>query len=121
MQLPTMLQGDSPLRLLQGVAVGAVATMIIGFNWGGWMRSSTADKIAGDQSRAAVVAVLAPLCVEKFQRSADAPAALVELKKMASYEQGTFVEKGGWATPPGGGAVDSAVVQACATMLGAVK
>jgi hypothetical protein len=116
-----MLQGESRLRLLQGVAIGSVATMIIGFNWGGWMRSSTADKIASEQSRAAVVAVLAPICVDKFQRSAGAPLALVELKKMASYEQGSFVEKGGWATPPGGDTADSAVAQACATMLGAVK
>ena len=40
---------------------------------------------------------------------------------MTSYEQGSFVEKGGWATPPGGGAADSAVAQARATMLGALN
>ena len=120
MQLPTILQGDSPKRLLQGAALGAIVAMIIGFNWGGWMRASTAERIADEQTKAAVVAALAPICVEKFQRSAGAPAALIELKKLASYEQGSFVEKGGWATPPGGTA-DSAVAQACATMLGALK
>ena len=35
MQVPSILQGKSLMRLLQGAAVGAVATMIIGFNWGG--------------------------------------------------------------------------------------
>ena len=35
MQVPSILQGESLTRLLQGAAVGAVATMIIGFNWGG--------------------------------------------------------------------------------------
>lgn len=121
MQLPPMLQGDSPARLLQGAAAGALATMIIGFNWGGWTLDSTAQKRVDEQSKAAVVSVLAPICVDKFQRSAGAPATLVELKKVSSYEQGSFVEKGGWATLPGNEKADYAVAQACATMLGALK
>jgi hypothetical protein len=36
MQLPSMLQGESLKRLLQGAAAGAVATMFVGFYWGGW-------------------------------------------------------------------------------------
>ena len=35
MQLPSILQGKSLTRLLQGAAAGAVATMIIGFQWSG--------------------------------------------------------------------------------------
>jgi len=35
--------------------------------------------------------------------------------------QGSFVEKGGWATTPGGDKTNSAVAQACATMLGNLK
>ena len=34
MQLPKLFQGDSLTRLAQSAAVGAVATMMIGFNWG---------------------------------------------------------------------------------------
>jgi hypothetical protein len=36
MQVPSMLQGESLKRLLQGAAAGAVATMFVGFYWGGW-------------------------------------------------------------------------------------
>ena len=36
MQVPSMLQGESLKRLLQGAAAGAVATMFVGFSWGGW-------------------------------------------------------------------------------------
>jgi hypothetical protein len=115
-----MLQGPSLRRLIQGAAVGAVVTMIIGFNWGGWSMESTAAKRADEASRSAVVAVLAPICVDKFQHSADATNNLIELKKVSSYMQGNFVEKGGWATPPGSNA-NSAVAQACATMLGNLK
>ena len=37
MQLPPILHGDSLTRLLQGAAGGAIVTMIIGFQWGGWL------------------------------------------------------------------------------------
>ena len=121
MSLSSMLQDQTIKRLLQGAAAGAVVTMIVGFNWGGWSIESTAAKRADDASRSAVVAVLAPICVDKFQRSADATSNFVELKKVASYMQGSFVEKGGWATPPGSEKANSAVAQACATLLGNLK
>ena len=36
MQVPAILQGESLKPLLQGAAAGAVATMFVGFYWGGW-------------------------------------------------------------------------------------
>jgi hypothetical protein len=101
---------------------GAVVTMIVGFNWGGWSLESTAAKRADDSSRSAVIAVLAPICVDKFQRSADATNNCVELKKVSSYMQGSFVEKRGLGDTTGQreGKL-SAVAQACATLLGNLK
>jgi len=121
MPLPSIFQDHSFKRLVQGAAVGAVATMIIGFNWGGWSLESTAEKRADEASRSAVVAVLAPICVDEFQHAANATDNLIELKKVSSYMQGSFVEKGGWATSPGTDKANSAVAQACATMLGNLK
>jgi hypothetical protein len=121
MPLPLILQDDTIKRLVQGAAAGAVVTMIVGFNWGGWSLESTAAKRADEASRSAVVAVLAPICVDKFQHSADATSNFAELKKVSSYMQGSFVEKGGWATSPGTDKANSAVAQACATMLGNLK
>ena len=121
MPLLSILKDPSSKRLIQGAVAGAVATMIAGFSWGGWSLESTTAKRADDASRNAVVAVLAPICVDKFQRSADATNNFAELKKMASYMQGNFVEKGGWATAPGSDKANSAVAQACATMLGNLK
>ena len=37
MEMPAMFKAESLARLGQGALVGAVATMIIGFNWGGWV------------------------------------------------------------------------------------
>jgi hypothetical protein len=56
-QLPAILQGETLTRLLQGAAVGAIATMIIGFAWGGWMLGSTAKKLATDETRSAIVTI----------------------------------------------------------------
>ena len=86
MQLPSILQGESLTRLLQGAAAGAVATMIIGFQWSGWNSGSTADKQVKDAEQATVVRVLAPICVDKFQHSADAGANLDETQKSRVVE-----------------------------------
>ncbi len=37
MQVPSIVQGDSGKRLFQGAVFGAIATMFVGFYWGGWM------------------------------------------------------------------------------------
>jgi hypothetical protein len=121
MQLPSILQGESLTRLSQGVAVGAVATMVIGFYWGGWTLGSTAKEQAQRTATSAVVAALAPICVDKFQVAADSSTNLVELKKVSSWQQATFVEKGGWATLPGSKTPDTAVARACAELLTSVK
>ena len=71
MQAPSMLQGESLKRLLQGAAAGAVVTMFVGFYWGGWSLGSTADKMAKERSELAVVAALAPVCADKFRALPD--------------------------------------------------
>ena len=121
MEMPAILRGDSLTRLLQGAAAGAVATLIVGFYWGGWVTGGTAKEMTQRSTTAAVVAALSPICVDKFQRSVDAGTNMVELKKTSSYQQGSFVEKGGWATLPGSDRANSSVAQACANMLNALK
>src|SRR5260370_40502596 len=74
MQVPSMLEGESLKRLLQGAAAGAVATIFVGFYWGGWSLGSTADKMAKERSELAVIAVLAPVGADKFRARPDAEA-----------------------------------------------
>ena len=121
MAMPAILQGDSLTRLLQGAAAGAVATLIVGFYWGGWVTGGAAKEMTQRSSTAAVVAALSPICVDKFQRSAEAAVNLTELKKISSYQQSTFIEKGGWATLPGSDTANSSVADACANLLRNLK
>ena len=92
---------------------------IVGFTWGGWVTGSRAEADATQRANSAVVAALAPVCVEKFKRTADVSANLIALKKADSWAQGDFVEKGGWATVSGSSSTDqvSAVAKACASLL----
>jgi hypothetical protein len=53
----------------------AVAISIVGFSVMGWTRS-TAERLAVARSESAVVAVLSPICVDKFQQQANPAAAL---------------------------------------------
>jgi hypothetical protein len=87
MQVPSILQGESLKRLLQGAAVGAVATIVVGFNWGGWSLGSTADKMAKEQSKLEVVAALAPVCADKFRAQPDAAAKTVAISKVDAWNR----------------------------------
>jgi hypothetical protein len=122
MEVPSILQGQSLNRLLQGAAVGAVATMIVGFNWGGWTLGSNVEKVAKERADSAVVASLAPICVDQFRQAVNASANLSELNKISfAWDRSTFVENGGWAIMPGSDKTDSAVAKACAETLGSLK
>ena len=82
MQVPSILQGESRTRLLQGIAIGAVASMVIGFSWGGWMTGSAANRLAAERADTAVVGARTPVCVEKFLQNGDAQANLAVIKKI---------------------------------------
>ncbi len=105
--------------LMWGVVVGAIALAIVGFTWGGWVTGGTAEANAAQRADSAVVAALAPMCVARFNGTADVAANLIALKKIDSWSQGEYVEKGGWATLPGANlpAQVSAIAKACATLL----
>lgn len=102
-----------------GVVLGAVALAIVGFTWGGWVTGSKAEATASERVNAAVVGVLAPMCVEKFKLAGDASTNLAALKKVDSWSQGEFIEKGGWAKIAGSSPPEqvSAVAKACALLL----
>jgi len=111
-----MLQGESLKRLLQGAAVGAVATIAVGFGWGGWSLGSTAERMAKERSGLAVVAAMAPVCADKFRALPDAEAKTIALSKADSWRRGDEFPKE-LVTLPGETYPSSALVYACSTLL----
>lgn len=102
---------------LWGAAGGAAALALIGFAWGGWVTGASAESLAKKNADSAVVAVLAPICVRQFNAQTDAVTKVAELTKLPTYEQASFVEKGGWATMPGSDTPIVGVARSCATIL----
>jgi hypothetical protein len=103
---------------LFGAIGGAIALAIYGFTWGGWVSGGTAEAAAKQRADAAVVAALLPVCVASFKTDAKVAVHVAELKKVNSWEQGSYVEKGGWANMPGTKTVNSDLARACADALG---
>ena len=104
-----------------GAVAGAVVLTVVGFSSLGWTPGGTAERMATQRAETAVVAVLAPICVEKFQQQTDAAAKLVAFNKVtSSWDRRSLIEKGGWATFPGTDKPNSAVVSACAEKLGSL-
>jgi hypothetical protein len=112
MQFPTKTK-----PMIWGAVGGAVACMIVGFSWGGWVTGGTARKDAATAAHDAVVVALAPICADRFRAQGDAPAKIAELAKESSWERGNVVEKSGYALMPGSKKTDFDVARACAEML----
>jgi hypothetical protein len=106
---------------IQGIVVGAVAAMIIGFSWGGWVTGGSSDKQAASAAHDAMVAALAPICVDRFRAQADASTKLGELAKASTWERGGLIEKSGFAMMPGSKGADTDVARACAEILATPK
>jgi hypothetical protein len=103
---------------LWGAAGGAAALAAIGFFGAGWVTGGKAAEMARQQADKAVIAALAPICVDKFRHAQNADENLGKLNAISySWDKGTYVSQGGWATLPGNKEPNSAVAQACAEML----
>jgi hypothetical protein len=101
-----------------GAVIGSILTMIVGFGWGGWTTSSTAQQGAMRQADAAVTTALVPICVAGHKADVARAKKLGELTAITSpWEQTEFVMKTGWATFPGQADPNRAVAEACASAL----
>src|SRR5262249_44045485 len=74
-----------------------VATMIVGFTWGGWVTGGTARRMAEARGEDAVIKRLAPMCVVRFNQDPLKAQKLKDLRATSSWDQIEYVQKQGWA------------------------
>ena len=99
-------------------AIGsAIITMIIGFNWGGWVRGSTSVNMGEKMARSAVAERLAPICVSQFNKDPLREENLLTLKGKSSWEQEKYIKTQGWATMPTEKTPDSMVAAKCSELI----
>jgi hypothetical protein len=103
--------------LVWACAGTAVATIVIGFAWGGWVTGGGARSMAASAATGAHDQLVAALCVERFQAAADAPAQLQALNDAKTWDRRNFIDKGGWTVVPGSGSLNAKAATLCADAL----
>src|SRR3546814_155238 len=91
----------SKAMLFWSCAGCAVATMIIGFTWGGWVTGGTAQEMAAEAATGARAELAAAVCVDRFLNSPDAAGQLAQLRDTSAWQRDSFIEDGGWVTLAG--------------------
>ena len=98
---------------LWGAVGGAIAAMIVGFIWGGWVTGGTAGRMAETSAEAAVVTAFTPLCVARAEQE---PEQLLLLREESRFGRRGFVEEAGWVANVGE-EYRSAVASECAAII----
>lgn len=78
-----------------------IATIIVGFSWGGWTTSGTALAMADKAAESARATLAAEICTAQFNRNPNSAAQLTALNKLENWDRSDFIRKGGWANMPG--------------------
>jgi hypothetical protein len=96
---------------------GAIITMYVGFNHGGWMTNGGAEVMAKDTAATAVAERLGKICVAQLNRDTAKGQKLKEMKGKDAWEIGRFIDTQSWAIMPGAEKTESGVAEACAKQL----
>jgi hypothetical protein len=76
-----------------GVVGGAIAAIVVGFVWGGWVTGQRAGRMVATSAETAIVQAFTPLCVAKAEQE---PEQLVLLQEESSWKRDDFVVEAGW-------------------------
>jgi hypothetical protein len=93
--------------------VTIVLTIIVGFNWGGWVTDGAAQKMTTD----AVAQRLSTICVGQYNQDPQKDQKLTQLQETSPYQRDDFVKEQGWATMPGEDKPDNKVADGCAKLI----
>ena len=77
------------------------ATVVIGFNWGGWVTAIGATERTEQAVADARAQQMAGICISSFADPQDAAGELARLEKAEPWEQSDFIRNGGWVNLPG--------------------
>lgn len=83
-------------------SVGVViATIVVGFGWGGWVTGGTAEQMAEEAADKARAELIANVCVERYVSSEGFAERLAKLKEGNTWDREDMIEEGGWTKLPG--------------------
>ena len=83
----------------------------------GWTSASSADQQAVERAKTAVLDVLTPICVERFNQDAESAFKFKALKATSTWNQADYVAKQGWATMAGNHVSKNQLAKSCASQI----
>ena len=98
-----------------------IATLIVGFTWGGWVTNGTAAQMSATAADNAKAQLAAAYCVTAFEGAPNAATQFATLKKTDSWQRSDFIDKGGWDKLPGEKQAISGAADLCVTKLMSAK
>ena len=82
--------------------IGCVlATLAVGFFWGGWVTSGESAQMARRAADKARTELAASVCVSRFVAAPDAATQLATLRKTDPWARTELLQKDGWTKVPG--------------------
>lgn len=106
--------------LFWACVASVIATIVIGFAWGGWVTGGTAQQMADQSARDARAQLAATVCVERFTNGPDARSRLSTFHQTSTWQRDNVLEQGGWVTMPGMAAATDGAADICAERLAAM-
>ena len=98
-----------------------IATIVVGFAWGGWVTGGTASEMSATAADHAKAQLAAAYCVTQFEKAPNATTQLAALKKTDSWQRSDFINKGGWDKLPGEKQAVDGAADLCVTKLMSAK
>ena len=102
-------------------ALCVVATMFVGFTWGGWVTGGTATDMANKAAEGASAKLAAAICAAQFNSDPEAAGHRAALVKLDTWMRSDFIKKGGWANLPGQKESVTGATELCARQLADAK
>ncbi|WIV49754.1 hypothetical protein QQG91_08705 [Marivivens sp. LCG002] len=96
-----------------GTVIGAALVGVVGFTWGGWVTSGTANDRAMAMSHDNVIASMVPVCLEMARSDPARMEKLETIRAASAYQKRDALIAAGWATMPGTDVPDRGIAQAC--------
>lgn len=107
----------SKSMLIWACVISVVLTIVIGFNYGGWVTANAAERAAQTMANEAVVQRLAPICFAQFEEDPDRDSKLTEMSEQGDSQRVRYIQEQGWATISGETRPDRNVANACASLI----
>jgi hypothetical protein len=83
----------------------------------GWSSAGSAEQQAAERANTAVLDVLTPICVARFNQDVENEAKFKALKESSTWNQADYVVQQGWATMPGKETPEKQIAKACASRI----